>query len=71
MTFHVQQGEIDGVLFDFDGTLADTLPLSFHAFKEVFRKYTGREYTNEELDRLIPITYDSCHSDHSSPIRAC
>ncbi|GIP27474.1 phosphoglycolate phosphatase [Paenibacillus sp. J23TS9] len=58
MTIHVQQGEIDGVLFDFDGTLADTLPLSFHAFKEVFRKYTGRDYTNEELVSLFGPTED-------------
>lgn len=40
---------IRAVLFDFDGTLADTLPLSFHAFQEVFRKYTGKEYSNEEI----------------------
>ncbi|TVX89868.1 HAD family hydrolase [Paenibacillus agilis] len=37
------------MLFDFDGTLADTLPLSFNAFKSVFKQYDNREVTNEEL----------------------
>ncbi|GKU77416.1 HAD family hydrolase [Paenibacillus sp. L3-i20] len=37
------------VLFDFDGTLADTLPLSFHAFKTVFKQYDNRDVSNDEL----------------------
>ncbi|MFF2089424.1 HAD family hydrolase [Paenibacillus sp. NPDC058174] len=37
------------VLFDFDGTLADTLPLSFIAFKTVFKQYDNRDVTNDEL----------------------
>jgi pyrophosphatase PpaX len=40
---------IQAVLFDFDGTLADTLPLSFIAFKAVFRQYENRDVTNDEL----------------------
>ncbi|WP_342563580.1 HAD hydrolase-like protein [Paenibacillus sp. FSL R7-0345] len=40
---------IQAVLFDFDGTLADTLPLSFTAFRTVFKQYENREVTNEEL----------------------
>ncbi|CAH1220408.1 Pyrophosphatase PpaX [Paenibacillus auburnensis] len=40
---------IQAVLFDFDGTLADTLPLSFTAFKAVFRQYENRDVTNDEL----------------------
>jgi pyrophosphatase PpaX len=40
---------IDVVLFDFDGTLADTLPLTFTAFKTVFKAYEGRDVSNEEL----------------------
>lgn len=30
------------VLFDFDGTLADTLPICIHAIGEAFSKYDGR-----------------------------
>lgn len=37
------------VLFDFDGTLVDTLPLAFEAFKTVFKTYDGRDVTNEGL----------------------
>lgn len=40
---------IKAVLFDFDGTLADTLPLSFTAFRTVFKQYEDRDVTNEEL----------------------
>jgi hypothetical protein len=38
---------IQAVLFDFDGTLADTLPLSFRAFQAVFQQYDHREVTRE------------------------
>ncbi|SDX67240.1 HAD family hydrolase [Paenibacillus sp. CF384] len=40
---------IQAVLFDFDGTLADTLPLSFNAFRSVFKQHDHREVTNDEL----------------------
>lgn len=40
---------IQAVLFDFDGTLADTLPLSFRAFQAVFKQYDNREVTRDEL----------------------
>lgn len=55
---HGGQVQFQGVLFDFDGTLADTLPLSFFAFKEVFRRYAGKEYTNPELVSLFGPTED-------------
>ncbi|WP_353947787.1 HAD family hydrolase [Sporolactobacillus sp. Y61] len=34
--------EFKTVLFDFDGTLANTLPLTIYGMQEVFRKYDGR-----------------------------
>lgn len=37
------------VLFDFDGTIADTLPLIFHAFRKVFAKYTGQTYSDADI----------------------
>lgn len=40
---------LKAVLFDFDGTLADTLPLSFFAFQQVFKKYEHREVSREEI----------------------
>jgi HAD superfamily hydrolase (TIGR01509 family) len=46
------------VLFDFDGTLVDTLPLSFIAFKSVFKKYDNRDVSNEELVAMFGPTED-------------
>ncbi|OAB39253.1 hypothetical protein PMSD_04815 [Paenibacillus macquariensis subsp. defensor] len=40
---------IKSVLFDFDGTLADTLPLSFKAFRSVFLKYENKLLTDKEI----------------------
>ncbi|WP_108669349.1 HAD family hydrolase [Peribacillus acanthi] len=37
------------VIFDFDGTLADTLPVCFIAFKGVFKEFDNREVTTEEI----------------------
>ena len=55
-----------GVIFDLDGTVADTLPVCFAAFREVFQDALGRDYSDQEvramfgpaeegiLQRLIP-----------------
>ena len=44
---------IQGIIFDFDGTLADTLPLCCGAFREVARRHLGRDYTNAEIVALF------------------
>ncbi|WP_328803692.1 NUDIX hydrolase N-terminal domain-containing protein [Paenibacillus puerhi] len=49
---------IKAVLFDFDGTLADTLSLSFYAFKSVFKKYDNRELSTDELVSMFGPTED-------------
>jgi HAD superfamily hydrolase (TIGR01509 family) len=41
------------VLFDFDGTLADTLPLIYHVFRLLFREHAGRELTDREIFSLF------------------
>ena len=41
------------ILFDFDGTIADTLPASFAAFRYVFKKYDDKEVSDEEIVRLF------------------
>lgn len=46
------------ILFDFDGTLADTLPASFDAFRAVFKKYDGQDVTNEQLVDMFGPTED-------------
>jgi pyrophosphatase PpaX len=44
---------IKAVIFDFDGTLADTLPVCFFAFQAVFREFDNRELTNEEIKAMF------------------
>lgn len=44
---------IKAVLFDFDGTLADTLPVCFLAFKSVFKEFDDREVTSEEIKGMF------------------
>jgi pyrophosphatase PpaX len=41
------------MIFDLDGTLADTLPVCTHAFQEIFLKYTGRQYRDEEINAMF------------------
>ncbi|MGM9931051.1 HAD family hydrolase [Pradoshia sp.] len=41
--------ELKTILFDFDGTIADTLPAAFDAFRYVFKKYDGKEMTDEDI----------------------
>jgi phosphoglycolate phosphatase-like HAD superfamily hydrolase len=40
----------EGIIFDFDGTLVDTLTLSYHAFSEAIAEVTGRQYSREEIE---------------------
>lgn len=49
---------IKAVLFDFDGTLADTLELSFYAFTSIFKKYDNRDVSTEQLIAMFGPTED-------------
>ena len=61
---------IKGVLFDFDGTMADTLPLCIRAFRSSIEPRLGRSVSDEEIiatfgpseegtiKALIPDAYD-------------
>jgi len=40
---------LDGMIFDLDGTLTDTFPVCFVAFREALQAFTGRSYTDEEI----------------------
>ncbi|WP_028983089.1 HAD family hydrolase [Sporolactobacillus terrae] len=40
---------LHNVLFDFDGTLANTLPLTVHAMKKVFKRFDSRTVTTDEV----------------------
>lgn len=41
------------VVFDFDGTLADTLPLIFQVFQELIYHFTGRNASREDILKLF------------------
>lgn len=57
---------IQAVLFDFDGTLADTLPLSFKAFRAVFLKYEGQRLTDVEIVQTFGPTEEEIIANHLS-----
>jgi pyrophosphatase PpaX len=40
---------LKAIIFDFDGTLADTLPVCFYAFQAVFKEYDSRDISPEEI----------------------
>ncbi|WP_077622694.1 HAD family hydrolase [Sediminibacillus massiliensis] len=41
------------IVFDFDGTIANTLPINFHGFHEVFKKYDGKDLSDEEIKEMF------------------
>ena len=63
---------LEGVLFDVDGTLADSLPVCLSAFREAVQVFTGRVLTDSEIvarfgpteegmiQRLVPEQWERC-----------
>ncbi|CEG26211.1 HAD family hydrolase [Bacillus sp. B-jedd] len=45
--------DIKAILFDFDGTLADTLPVCFSSFEGVFKDFDNRDVTTEEIKSMF------------------
>lgn len=41
------------IIFDFDGTLADTLPLCFYAFQAVFKTYDNLDISSEAIKSMF------------------
>ncbi|MGP4081146.1 HAD family hydrolase [Pseudalkalibacillus sp. R45] len=41
------------LIFDFDGTLANTLPVCFYAFQTVFNRYDERDLTDDEIKEMF------------------
>ena len=64
--------QLDGIIFDLDGTLTDTFRVCFAAFREALRPVTGRTYSDEEimarfgpseegmLQRWVPDRWEEC-----------
>ncbi len=63
---------LDGVIFDLDGTLGDTLPVCCAAFRRALQGFSRRHYTDEEivalfgpseegiLRRIVPDQWQAC-----------
>ena len=45
--------KIKGIIFDFDGTIADTLPICLHSFRRVFHEFDGRSLTDHEITAMF------------------
>ena len=45
--------KLDGVIFDLDGTLGDTLPVCFEAFRRVFDHYLDVRYEDEQIRAMF------------------
>lgn len=68
--------KLSGVIFDLDGTLADTLPLAITAFRRAIEPLTGRTLTDAEIiatfgpseegmiRALAPAHYDAALADY-------
>lgn len=48
--------EIKSILFDLDGTLANTLPLCIKVYKQTFQRYTGRSFSDDEITAHFGLT---------------
>jgi pyrophosphatase PpaX len=44
---------IKGMMFDLDGTLADTMPLCARTFQYIFKKFLGREISEAEIIQMF------------------
>lgn len=44
---------LDAIFFDFDGTLANTLPLIFHSFKELFKEYKNKDISPDDIVKMF------------------
>lgn len=48
-----RQAAVKAVIFDFDGTLADTLTLIVNAFAHAFRRCLGRTFSRAEIEAMF------------------
>lgn len=55
---------VSGVIFDLDGTLGDTLPVCFEAFRRVFASYTGVTYEDREIRAMFGPTEEGIFFSH-------
>lgn len=64
--------KLRGIIFDIDGTLANTIPVCFEAYRHAFDKFLGHHFSDEEMfsffgptdegliKRLVPDQWEDC-----------
>lgn len=64
--------KLRGCIFDLDGTLGNTLPVCYQAFRRAFVKYLGRHFADDEIralfgpseegicQQLVPDQWEAC-----------
>jgi len=74
---------LQGVIFDLDGTLGDTLAACFVAFRRALKGFSQREYTDDEIAarfgpseegmirRLVPDRWEPCLRAYLAAYREC
>jgi HAD superfamily hydrolase (TIGR01509 family) len=45
--------QLRGFIFDLDGTVGDTLPVCFVAFRQVFQQYLGQTFTDRQIRAMF------------------
>lgn len=66
--------KLRAIIFDLDGTLANTLPVCFHAIRTALSEFTGRVYSDTEIvglfgpsekgicQKLVPDRWEECYN---------
>jgi phosphoglycolate phosphatase-like HAD superfamily hydrolase len=74
---------LHGVIFDLDGTLGDTLPACFVAFRRALKDFSAREYADDEISalfgpseegmiqRLVPDRWEPCLRAYLAAYQDC
>lgn len=44
---------IKAIIFDFDGTLANTLPICYYAFQNIFKSFDNKDLSSEEIKAMF------------------
>jgi pyrophosphatase PpaX len=44
---------IKAIIFDFDGTLANTLPICYYAFQKVFKVFDNKDLSTDEIKAMF------------------
>jgi phosphoglycolate phosphatase-like HAD superfamily hydrolase len=49
---------LKGIVFDLEGTLCDTRALRLEAYRETFKEFAGRTYSDPELAAMLSMSED-------------